>query len=101
MSRGYGSTATGFNLAGHTWRSARVIAVDRRIIPLGSIVLVNFKDPAYKKYNGIFTARDVGGAIKGKKIDFFIGDFNNNRESQITKDFGVTKATIIVVGHEF
>lgn len=38
-----------------------VIAVDPRVIPLGSMVEI----PGY----GIFIAGDTGGAIKGNKID--------------------------------
>jgi 3D (Asp-Asp-Asp) domain-containing protein len=74
-----------------------VIAVDPRIIPLGSKVLMLFDNPEYERYNGLYTALDVGGAIKGNKVDFFLGDFNSNRESQKTKDFGVTHAKLIVI----
>lgn len=54
-----GRTATGYNLGKHP--SAKVIAVDPRVIPLGSKVYV----PGY----GTAIARDTGGAIKGKIID--------------------------------
>ena len=70
----YGKTATGTNLAGHTLYSARAIAVDPRVIPLGSRVKISFKDPEMKKYNGIYTAVDTGGATKGSRIDLFAGE---------------------------
>lgn len=66
-------TATGFNLKGHSLESARCIAVDPKVIPLGSKVELFF-DENYKHLNGIYIARDTGGAIKGKKIDLFMGD---------------------------
>lgn len=66
-------TATGFNLKGHSLESARCIAVDPKVIPLGSKVELSF-DEDYKHLNGVYIARDTGGAIKGKKIDLFMGD---------------------------
>ncbi|WKB36485.1 3D domain-containing protein [Terrilactibacillus sp. S3-3] len=56
-----GKTATGYDLRKHP--NAKVIAVDPRVIPLGSKVYI----PGY----GTAIARDTGGAIKGKKIDVF------------------------------
>ena len=55
----YGITASGFNLKGHTLQSARVISVDPTIIPLGSKVMLTFKENEYKRYNGIYKALDV------------------------------------------
>lgn len=71
---GYGITANGTNLAGHTLESARAIAVDPRVIPLGSKVKICFKDKEMRKYNGVYTAVDTGGAIKGNIIDLFAGE---------------------------
>ncbi|HHT63836.1 MAG: 3D domain-containing protein [Bacillota bacterium] len=45
---------------GHT------LAVDPKFIPLGTKV--------YVEGLGIFTAEDTGSAIKGKRIDIFMGD---------------------------
>lgn len=59
---GSGITATGINLKKHP--NSKVIAVDPKVIPLGSKVYV----PGY----GTAIAGDTGGAIKGKKIDVFI-----------------------------
>lgn len=70
----YGLTATGKNLAGHTLESARAIAVDPRVIPLGSKVRIKFKDKEMQQYNGVYTACDTGGAINGNRIDLFAGD---------------------------
>lgn len=49
------------------------IAVDPSIIPLGTKVLVTgHTHPGLPKQAFVATARDVGGAIKGNKIDIFI-----------------------------
>ena len=96
-SKGYGITASGISLIGHTWESARSIAVDPKVIPLGSKVEVIFSEPGYSKYNGIYNAVDKGGAIKGNIIDFFMGDFNQNEEHPSVSYFGRTKANIKIV----
>ncbi|MFV0504056.1 MAG: 3D domain-containing protein [Lachnospirales bacterium] len=57
---GYGVTATG------TRASHGTVAVDPRVIPLGSTL--------YVEGYGICKATDVGGAIKGNKIDLFFHD---------------------------
>ncbi|MCM3088919.1 Uncharacterized conserved protein YabE, contains G5 and tandem DUF348 domains [Bhargavaea ginsengi] len=57
-----GITATGINLKANP--GAKVIAVDPRVIPLGSKVWVE----GY----GTAIAGDTGGAIKGNKIDIFV-----------------------------
>ncbi|WP_312339177.1 3D domain-containing protein [Anaerospora hongkongensis] len=93
----YGTTASGYSLAGHTWYSARSIAVDPRYIPLGAKVLINFFDDKFKKYDGIYTARDTGSAIKGHNIDFFMGDFRNAEASNVTWAFGKRQAKVIVL----
>ncbi|WP_163969421.1 LysM peptidoglycan-binding and 3D domain-containing protein [Oceanobacillus halotolerans] len=57
-----GITATGVNLNNNP--NAKVIAVDPNVIPLGSEV--------YVEGYGYATAADVGGAIKGNKIDLHV-----------------------------
>lgn len=96
-SKGYGITASGFDLTGHSWDTARSIAVDPRVIPLGSKVEITFTNEKYSKYNGIYTARDTGGAIKQRKIDFFLGDFHQNKTHQSVWDFGVTQAKLKII----
>ncbi|MEK4365512.1 3D domain-containing protein [Paenibacillus sp. FSL M8-0212] len=49
------------------------IAVDPSVIPLGTKVLVTgHSHPGLPKQAFVATARDVGGAIKGHRIDIFI-----------------------------
>jgi len=93
----YGITATGYSLVGHTWYTARVIAVDPRVIPLGSKVLVEFLDDRFKQFDGIYTARDTGGAIKGNIIDIFLGDFNDNNASRKAIEFGRRQAHVTII----
>lgn len=61
----------------------RTIAVDRRVIPLGSKV--------YIEGYGDFIAEDVGGAIKGNKIDIYLNDHSR------TVQMGVKHANVYVM----
>lgn len=69
---GYGVTASGVDLSGHSLWSARAIAVDPNVIPLGSKVRIMFEDEDAQQYNGIYTAIDTGAAINGNRIDIFL-----------------------------
>lgn len=89
----YGLTANGTNLAGHTLESARAIAVDPNVIPLGSQVQVVFKDATMQQYNGVYTACDTGGAIKGNIIDLFAGEGADDLAMQI----GRRQATVKIL----
>jgi 3D (Asp-Asp-Asp) domain-containing protein len=55
----------------------RSVAVDPRRIPLGSVLFVpraqGIRLPNGTEHDGFFLAHDVGGAIKGKRLDFFVG----------------------------
>jgi len=96
-SKGYGITASGFDLRGHTLRSARTIATDLSIIPLGSKVRLIFKDSKYKRYDGIYTSRDIGGKIIGRHIDLFVGDFRNRKPSKLATQFGNTECEVEII----
>jgi len=93
----YGITATGFNLKGMYWEDNKYIAVDPDVIPLGSKVRIVFNDPEHNKYSGEYEAVDTGGAIKGNKIDLFIGDFKQKESSKEAIDFGITKALVKIL----
>ena len=93
----YGLTATGKSLRGHTLESARAIAVDPNVIPLGSKVRIKFKEPELQHLNGVYTAVDTGGAIKGNHIDLFVGDFNSSRPSARALNFGRRTAKVTLL----
>lgn len=61
-------TATGKSLSANVWRA---IAVDPRVIKLGSTV--------YIEGLGTFRAEDTGGAIKGNRIDVLVNYGEANR----------------------
>lgn len=86
-------TATGFNLKGHTLESAKCIAVDPNVIPLGSKVQLYFGEE-YEHLNGVYIARDTGGAIKGNKIDLFMGDGPVRKE---VMEFGRRKVQVKII----
>lgn len=79
----YGVTATGKNLAGHSLESARAIAVDPNVIPLGSKVQINFEDESMRQFDGIYTAVDTGGGVNGNHIDIFAGEDAGDLARQI------------------
>ncbi|WP_353856859.1 3D domain-containing protein [Bacillus sp. Bos-x628] len=59
-------TATGTKV-----QEGRTIAVDPRVIPLGSKVEIKFPE-GYEYLNGVYKAEDTGSAIKGNKIDVYL-----------------------------
>lgn len=64
----------------------RTIAVDPKVIPLGSTV--------YIEGFGYYIAEDTGGAIKGNRIDVFLVDYNK------AKQLGRRSAKVWVLGKE-
>jgi 3D (Asp-Asp-Asp) domain-containing protein len=52
-------------------KEGRTVAVDPKVIPLGSTLYIEFENRDGKTVNGYYVAEDIGGAIKGKKIDIF------------------------------
>lgn len=76
-----GITKTGINIKANPHK--KVIAVDPKIIPLGSKVYVEGYGPAI--------AGDIGGAIKGKRIDIFIP----SKKAAIR--FGVKKLNVTII----
>lgn len=94
-SKGFGRTASGFNLANQSRESAMTIAADTRILKMGTKVYLNFISSHVKKYNGVYTVRDTGGAIKGRKLDLYFGD--DPGVHQRAMNFGVQKAMLTIV----
>ncbi|MDU5377137.1 3D domain-containing protein, partial [Peptoniphilus lacydonensis] len=74
-----------------TGTRARVgsVAVDPKVIPLGSKLYIESMD-GFQSY-GYATAEDTGGAIKGNRIDLFYG---SNREAN---NFGRRNVKVYVL----
>ncbi len=72
----YGDGAGGYILS-----PMRTLAVDRSVIPLGTAIYipqargvrVSLPDGTRPVHDGYFFAGDVGGAIAGSHVDFFLG----------------------------
>jgi 3D (Asp-Asp-Asp) domain-containing protein len=88
----FGITSSGYSLAGKSRIEAMTIAADINILPYGTRVYMSF-DSEYARYNGTYTVRDTGGAIKGHKIDLFMGDGSYNEMDA----FGVHRARVRII----
>ena len=66
-------TADGITYIETRVRDNHTIAVDPRVIPLGSIVYIESDSPLV---GGFYVAEDIGSAIKGNRIDIFMSDKN-------------------------
>jgi 3D (Asp-Asp-Asp) domain-containing protein len=64
-----------------------IIAVDPRLIPLGSRVYIEFADGS----GAYATAEDTGGAIKGRRIDVAMATVDD------AYDFGMQKVKVYVL----
>ncbi len=81
--KGYGITYSG------TQAGPGTVAVDPNVIPLGTKLYVESLDGS-EDY-GYAVAEDTGGAIKGNKIDLFIGD------SKEVKKFGIKEVKVYIL----
>ena len=77
----YGDTITS---TGTVPKVGQTIAVDPKVIPYGTKVYI----PELGK---VFIAEDCGSAIKGNKIDIFMGSYNE------CMDWGVRAITIYII----
>lgn len=75
-----GPWADGITSTGITAVTNRTIAVDPTIIPYGSKIVINGQ---------VYVAEDCGGAIKGKRIDIYVGSHTegNNKGKYATEVF--------------
>lgn len=95
-SKGYGVTANGTSLKGKSREQAMTVAVDPKVIKLGTKLEITFPEP-YEHFTGVYTANDTGRAIKGNKIDIFMGDFKSNKTHQSVWDFGVRDVKVEII----
>lgn len=85
---GINGSKAGITASGTKVKEGRTIAVDPRVIPLGSIVAVY--SSTKPKYSGLYLAEDTGGAIKGKHIDIAVTPSN-------IKDFGTRTLSVAII----
>lgn len=80
----------------------RTLAVDPKVIPRRSIVFieetVGMIMPNGKPHDGLWYASDVGGAIKGQKIDLFTGVGKTSMQPFMKKGLNLSKLTATPVG---
>lgn len=62
----------GITFSGSKAVRGRTIAVDPDVIPLGSVVYIEFPEE-FSYLNGLYTAEDTGEKVKGKMVDIFLG----------------------------
>lgn len=72
----YAYSSGGTTASGTKAKAGRTVAVDPKVIPLGSKIVVNGKT---------YIAEDTGGAIKGKTLDIFVSSESKAREWGIRK----------------
>jgi 3D (Asp-Asp-Asp) domain-containing protein len=93
----YGITSSGRSVEGKSRLEAKCVAVDPKVIHMGSLLYLEFVDPEYYQYNGIYQGLDTGGGVKGNRIDVFMGDFKSTKASKEAKRFGRTKVKITIL----
>jgi len=88
----------GITYSGIRAKEFHTVAVDPKVIPLGSILYIEFPEK-YNFRNGLYVAEDVGSAIKGNKIDVFFGE-DEEGEAKIHKEcytFGRQPVTVYII----
>lgn len=91
-------TPWGLGAKGESLEPFRSIAVDPKVIPLGTKILIPEAAgallPDGSIHDGIFVAADTGGAIKGQHIDLFCG---LERDMKVIQKRGVDQVPIYKV----
>lgn len=67
------------------------VAVDRNVIPLGTKLYIEFENKNAQTISGYYIAHDIGGAIRGNKIDVCV---NNHSEAYY---YGIGKCKVYIV----
>jgi 3D (Asp-Asp-Asp) domain-containing protein len=78
----------------------RTVAIDKNVVPKRSVLFiketVGLKMPDGSKHDGYWYASDVGGAIKGKRIDLYTGA--GARSMAPAKGLNLASLTAVKVG---
>lgn len=85
-----GKWASGYTATGTLATEGRTIAVDPKVIPYGTRVLLIWPDGTQHSY----IAEDCGGGVNGNHIDVF---FNDHQAARV---FGVQRAMVYMEGEE-
>ena len=92
----------GLDSLGCTVSPMRTLAVDPKVIPKHSIVFieetVGMIMPNGKPHDGLWYASDIGGAIKGQKVDLFTGAGKGSMAQFLVKDMNLKHLTAKTVG---
>jgi len=83
----YGITASGKRV-----QERHTVAVDPKVIPLGTRLYLQFPEP-YADMSGEYTAEDTGSGVKGKHIDVYLGESVTDECMQ----FGVRQGVVWVL----
>lgn len=78
----YAYSSGGITASGARTKANHTVAVDPKVIPLGSKIMVNGK---------VYKAEDTGGAIKGKKLDIYMPSESDCR------NWGVRNCTVYLL----
>jgi len=62
---------TGRVTASGTAPTAKTVAADPAVLPLGSRIRLTGLD---KRYDGVYVVRDTGARVRGRRIDLYIRD---------------------------
>jgi 3D (Asp-Asp-Asp) domain-containing protein len=94
----YGPANSNKEFGGKTYLGTKVrpgvIAVDPKVIPLGTRVWVSgYKHPNLPANGFMAVAEDIGGAIRGNRIDIFI-----DAPDQSVSDFGIQNVQVRIIG---
>jgi 3D (Asp-Asp-Asp) domain-containing protein len=78
----------------------RTVAIDKTVVPKRSVLFiketVGLKMPDGTAHDGYWYASDVGGAIKGKRIDLYTG--NGSRSMKQLYNLNLTNLSAVKVG---
>jgi len=76
----------------------RTVAVDPKLIPLGSVLYIKFPKE-YSFRDGLYVADDTGDAVKGHKIDIFFGEDKPGEKEieNLADEFGVQLVQVYIL----
>lgn len=88
----------GITFSGKRATQGRTVAVDPKVIPLGSKLRIFFPEK-YSQLTGLYIAEDTGRLIKGNMLDIFMGE-DKAGSKKINKEvfeFGIQKVEVQIV----